>query len=159
MSLYVVKPNGEVEAPKTEKPTVECAGGVIWLGRGMIVLVRPLNGRNEWLLPKGHIEKGETAAQAAIREVLEETGAVCTPDSLEPIAVTTHQTDKEIKETTWYSLRAAALKTEKAELVVEMGLTHREIGIFPAAVALTRLTYEEHREVLCQALGNALDPQ
>lgn len=31
-------------------------------------------GRLEWCLPKGHLELGETAAQAARREVAEETG-------------------------------------------------------------------------------------
>jgi 8-oxo-dGTP pyrophosphatase MutT (NUDIX family) len=31
-------------------------------------------GRGEWLLPKGHIEPGETPRVAAEREVLEETG-------------------------------------------------------------------------------------
>ncbi len=33
-------------------------------------------GRLLWSLPKGHIEAGETAAQAAVREVEEETGIV-----------------------------------------------------------------------------------
>jgi 8-oxo-dGTP pyrophosphatase MutT (NUDIX family) len=28
----------------------------------------------EWVLPKGHIEDGESAAEAAVREVLEESG-------------------------------------------------------------------------------------
>lgn len=32
------------------------------------------DGRLEWLLPKGHIEPGETPRQAAEREVFEETG-------------------------------------------------------------------------------------
>lgn len=31
-------------------------------------------GRIEWCLPKGHLEAGETAEQAALREVAEETG-------------------------------------------------------------------------------------
>lgn len=31
-------------------------------------------GRYEWCLPKGHLEFGETAAEAAVREVSEETG-------------------------------------------------------------------------------------
>ena len=31
-------------------------------------------GRLEWCLPKGHLELGETPAQAARREVAEETG-------------------------------------------------------------------------------------
>ncbi len=32
--------------------------------------------RNTWEIPGGHIEKGETAAEAAGRELMEETGAV-----------------------------------------------------------------------------------
>lgn len=35
---------------------------------------RNRSGRLEWCLPKGHIEEGETAEQAAVREVAEETG-------------------------------------------------------------------------------------
>ena len=31
-------------------------------------------GRLEWCLPKGHLERGETPEQAAVREVAEETG-------------------------------------------------------------------------------------
>ena len=33
-------------------------------------------GRLEWCLPKGHLEGEETPAQAAMREVAEETGIV-----------------------------------------------------------------------------------
>lgn len=33
-------------------------------------------GRLLWSLPKGHIEQGETAEQAAVREVEEETGII-----------------------------------------------------------------------------------
>ena len=35
---------------------------------------RNRSGRLEWCLPKGHIEEGETAEEAAVREVAEETG-------------------------------------------------------------------------------------
>lgn len=44
-------------------------------GREVAVIAR-INraGRLEWCLPKGHLEAGETAAQAARREVAEETG-------------------------------------------------------------------------------------
>ena len=31
-------------------------------------------GRLRWSLPKGHVERGETTEQAAVREVAEETG-------------------------------------------------------------------------------------
>lgn len=42
-------------------------GAVLWL-------VQERAGRNIWQIPKGHIEKGETATEAALREVTEETG-------------------------------------------------------------------------------------
>ncbi len=157
--MYLVTKEGEVVeggTTKVEKPIVLCAGGVVWIGKGMIVLVRPLDSSDQWLLPKGHIEKGESEAQAAVREVMEESGAVCSLEDSQPICVTTHETEKEIKSITWFNLRAAALKTERAEVVVERAILHREIGIFPALVALARLTHQEHREVLCTALGGAL---
>lgn len=43
----------------------------------LMVRVKNLEGRKVWTFPKGHLEKGETAAQAAIREVREETGWLC----------------------------------------------------------------------------------
>ena len=51
------------------------AGGVVVRSGGglQICLIRPA-GRSVWGLPKGGIEAGETPAQAAVREVAEETG-------------------------------------------------------------------------------------
>lgn len=55
------------------------AGGVVFRIRDKKIeylLVRPSNGAQEWLLPKGHIEKGETVEETALREVKEETRVV-----------------------------------------------------------------------------------
>ncbi|MCI0686757.1 MAG: NUDIX hydrolase [Sporichthyaceae bacterium] len=40
----------------------------------MLIGKRDRNGRLLWSLPKGHVESGETAEQAAAREIEEETG-------------------------------------------------------------------------------------
>ena len=55
------------------------AGGIVWhqteLGAWMVLLIRDKH--EQWSLPKGHLEGDETEAQAAAREVEEETGVRC----------------------------------------------------------------------------------
>ncbi|HEY7009770.1 MAG TPA: NUDIX hydrolase, partial [Jatrophihabitantaceae bacterium] len=50
---------------------VDLAGDV---PKGALIARTDRHGRLLWSLPKGHIEAGETAEQAAVREVEEETG-------------------------------------------------------------------------------------
>ncbi|MGW6917916.1 NUDIX hydrolase [Kitasatospora sp. NPDC054939] len=67
-------------------PVVLAAGAVLWLpgrlkkdgglGRPRIALIhRPKY--DDWSLPKGKLDPGEAVAEAALREVLEETGFHC----------------------------------------------------------------------------------
>ena len=55
---------------------MECAGAVVRdeAGRLLLVLRGRDPGRGRWSLPGGRIEPGESAAEAAAREVREETG-------------------------------------------------------------------------------------
>lgn len=49
------------------------AGGLVCNRKtGKFLLILDL--KNRWTLPKGHLEKGETVNEAALREVSEETG-------------------------------------------------------------------------------------
>jgi 8-oxo-dGTP diphosphatase len=59
-----------------EQAEVKAAGGVV-LRDGRIALVhRPRY--DDWSLPKGKLDPGETWEQCAVREVREETGLRCT---------------------------------------------------------------------------------
>lgn len=52
------------------------AGGLVFDEQGRVAVIarHSRSGHLEWCLPKGHIEKGETPQQTAVREVHEETG-------------------------------------------------------------------------------------
>lgn len=54
------------------KAAVQGAGGVLFNPQGEVLLIRDRHGY--WCFPKGHAELGENLAQAAVREVEEETG-------------------------------------------------------------------------------------
>ena len=59
---------------------VEAAGGVLWRRSGdgsveIAVVHRPRY--DDWSLPKGKLDEGETFEEAALREVEEETGMRC----------------------------------------------------------------------------------
>jgi 8-oxo-dGTP pyrophosphatase MutT (NUDIX family) len=54
------------------------SGGVVQEGEQLLMVkVENMEGKLAWTFPKGHIEKGEKAAEAALREVEEETGYRC----------------------------------------------------------------------------------
>ncbi|MEP0814616.1 MAG: NUDIX domain-containing protein [bacterium] len=67
----------------------DCGGGMVVRrnpdGNPEALLIRVIrsDGREEWLLPKGHLDPGESPEAAALREVCEETGIA--PERLRPL--------------------------------------------------------------------------
>jgi 8-oxo-dGTP pyrophosphatase MutT (NUDIX family) len=85
------------------------AGGIARDGDLLLMIrVQNLEGREMWTFPKGHLEAGETAEQAALREVEEETGYRC--EIVAPLEKVAYwfERDKILtkKTVTWFVMKA-----------------------------------------------------
>jgi len=122
---------------------VRAAGGVVWRAgddrRPLVLLVhRPKY--DDWTLPKGKAEPGESYEACALREVEEETGLRCT---LEQELASSH-----------YVVRPARPKTVRYWAMQPEGGRFRpsrevdEVRWLPVAEATGLLTYGRDRSVL-----------
>ncbi len=85
---------------------VRAAGGLILrrTGKGNLkILIAHRPSYDDWGLPKGKADKGETPEETAIREVLEETGYVCR--IVAPLETTRHRITNGVKEVRWFAMR------------------------------------------------------
>jgi 8-oxo-dGTP pyrophosphatase MutT (NUDIX family) len=87
---------------------VEAAGGLVFDDLGRILFIERMG---RWDLPKGKIDKGETAVLAAMREVEEETGVVVS-ENLKEITTTFHvysspyhNSEWVLKPTYWFEMQ------------------------------------------------------
>jgi 8-oxo-dGTP pyrophosphatase MutT (NUDIX family) len=62
------------------------AAGVVLDGNGKVLLGRRAD-NGTWSLPGGIIEPGEEPADAAVREIFEETGVIAVPEELSAVTV------------------------------------------------------------------------
>lgn len=70
-----------VGVPVPRADFVMSAGGIVLRGEDvLLVRVSDVKGRAVWTFPKGRLNEGETSADAAVREVEEETGWRCRID-------------------------------------------------------------------------------
>jgi 8-oxo-dGTP diphosphatase len=86
--------------------TVRAAGGVVLrkTDKGNLrILVAHRPQYDDWSLPKGKADKGETPEQTAVREVLEETGYECR--IVAPLGTTRYRVGRGIKEVQWFAMR------------------------------------------------------
>jgi 8-oxo-dGTP pyrophosphatase MutT (NUDIX family) len=104
-----------LQAFKSELRVIEAGGGLVHTDNGTILLIYR---RGKWDLPKGKLDAGETDAEAALREVEEETGLKKL--FLEERLTTTYHTYHEkgeliLKESHWF-----LMKSEEQELVPQV---------------------------------------
>jgi 8-oxo-dGTP pyrophosphatase MutT (NUDIX family) len=97
-------------APSPARPLLEfSAGGLVVDERGSVLLIRArdLRDRPVWTLPKGALNPGETSADAALREVREETGYRCeVVRELEAVTYWFQRNGQRIRKTVrWFLMR------------------------------------------------------
>jgi 8-oxo-dGTP diphosphatase len=133
---------------------VHAAGGVVWRRGGdeveICVVHRPRY--DDWSLPKGKVDPGETFEQAALREVEEETGLVCALGSKLP-DVTYDDHKGRSKLVRYWTMAAEPGAGDSFTPNDEVD----EVRWLPPAEANALLSYEPDRELLAglepEALG------
>ena len=111
-------------------------------GAHEVLVVRAKKNPTDWIFPKGHIEPGESAAEAAVRELLEEAGVHgradhAVGDSEYPLG------EKRIRVTfylVWYQSEGEAQE-------------QRERAWLPLAEARERLTFIHMRQCLDRVIA------
>ena len=91
-----------------QDPQVRAAGGVVWrrvggegpgpAGVEVVVVHRPH--RQDWSLPKGKLDQGESIEAAALREIWEETGYRCALGL--PLGTVSYRDHRQRTKTVWY---------------------------------------------------------
>ncbi|MDR0990565.1 MAG: NUDIX hydrolase [Propionibacteriaceae bacterium] len=131
-----------------EAVEVWAAGAVVVDQAGLIAVVhRPKY--NDWTLPKGKAEPGESLAQTAVREVAEETGAVIELEA--PLMSLCYTVDDKFKVVRWWRSRLISLGERTApakEIDAVAWLT-------PAALR-DRLDYVDEWALVAEALGRSM---
>src|SRR5581483_2853065 len=148
-------PLRESEEERMLQKTATSAGAIILRvidGQIKLALAHRLRETKPWVLPKGHVEPGETFQQAALREIHEEAGLTCVQllTYLGQIKRETVKNGDTIQKTIHYYL-AYALPTDQPELPTDQGFA--QPGWFAPSDALALLPYEQERLFMRERLG------
>ena len=134
---------------KNSSKTIRAAGGIVMgavPNSGKIAVVRRRRYGGEVGLPKGKLDKGESEAEAALREVEEETGLRA--KLLRAVGETTYTVDGRPKTVAYFMMEAAdgaAKPKDTGEVEAVEWLTPRE--------AMDTLTHDDDRELVARVFG------
>jgi 8-oxo-dGTP pyrophosphatase MutT (NUDIX family) len=102
-----------------------------------VFIVRAKKNPGDWIFPKGHIEPGESAPDAAIRELLEEGGVIGRAEDL--VGVSSLEVGTKEVEVSYFLVRFKAIGTAAEK---------RETKWASFDVAASLLTYDDARRYL-----------
>ena len=127
---------------------IEAAGGVVLRdgpdGREVLVVHRVRY--DDWSLPKGKLDLGESAERAAVREVAEETGVTATLEA--ELGTSHYEVGGRPKRVRWFRMQAVAGDPAQRPADAEVD----RASWWPIDVALGGLTYEHERSLLRSTL-------
>jgi 8-oxo-(d)GTP phosphatase len=129
---------------------IEAAGGVVLRedADGMQVLVVHRVRHDDWSLPKGKLDPGETHQQAAVRELHEETGVeVALGAELPSVSYLVNDEPKRVR---WFHMTPL---TGDPEARPADGEIDRACWV-PVTEAARTLTYDHDRRLLAHALAD-----
>ena len=104
------------------------------------LVVRSRKDPSVWIFPKGHIDPGESAAEAAVRELHEEAGV--DGEIVKPIGMLAFRSGREFVEVTYYLTRFIRTVPQSED---------RDVDWLPIAEARQRLSFETARQLLDEA--------
>jgi len=111
-----------------------------------VLLVSSKKEPGHWIFPKGHVERGETAAEAAVRETEEEAGVE--GDLLGPVGALEFDWGGKRYRVEYFLIRATA-ETARTD-------GRRKVWL-PYDDALDRLSYDDTRRLLRDAHSRMVD--
>lgn len=121
------------------------AGGVVYRFKDAtpeLLLVSSRYDKSIWVLPKGHIEEGESSDETAVREVFEEAGVRA---RVVEFLITSQQVVRGVAQQVEYYLLEWLAEEEASE--------GRKVAWLVGDAAIRRLTFDEHRTVLTTGLS------
>lgn len=127
----------------------QSAGGLIWRqsakGKRLAVIHRPQH--DDWTLPKGKLEPGESWRQAALREAFEETGCQVVIETF--AGCVCYMTNKAPKVVLFWNMKAIEAEQFHANKEVD------QLQWLTAEEAIVLLSYQDERELVLNNISAA----